>query len=217
MILGILEYMFTSLETALTALVHTLPLEWFALIASFVEEVLAPIPSPSVMILTGSAAAIQQYSLLGLLSLIGIAAVGKTVGAFFVYVIADKAENILTRYFSKLFPVTHEEIEGLGNKLTGGLRDYVVLILLRAFPFMPSVVVSVGSGVLKIRMHLYLVSTFIGTIIRDSIYLYFGYAGITILGDIIAKSTSLEHTIEVIVLVSLGILFIYLYRTKRKG
>ncbi len=203
--------MFTELEILLTSLLQMLPLEVFAFVASFVEEVLAPIPSPTVMILTGSAASVQMYPVYGLIILAIIAALGKTLGAILVYTIANKGEDIVLTKYSRFFPITHEEIENFGTKLSGGVRDYVVLTLLRAFPFMPSVVISVGSGILKINMRLFVISTFIGTIVRDSIYLYFGYVGTGILGEIISKSSSLETTIEFLVIAFVIILLGYLY------
>lgn len=206
--------MLHHIETYLSGLVSTLPLELFVFVGSFIEEIIAPIPSPTIPILTGSLAATQEYSLYGIFLLAIIAAIGKTCGACVVYTIANKAENALTTHFAKLLPLSHTDIESFGAKLRGGFRDYFALILLRAFPFMPSVVVSVGSGVLKVRMHMFIITTFLGTIIRDSLYLYFGYAGITILGSLIEQFNTIEQYIEYSVLA--GVIFMLIFLSLRR-
>lgn len=207
--------MFTTLEIALISLLHTLPLEVFAFVASFIEEVIAPIPSPTVMVLTGSAASVQEYTLYGLIVLALIAALGKTLGALVVYTIADRGENFILEKFSRFSRVSHTDIERLGAHLRGDLRDYVLLTTLRALPFIPSVVVSVGSGLLKVEKRLFIVSTILGTIIRDSVYLYFGFVGTDVLGDIITGSASVETAIEIGALMCVVIGFVYLYMRRK--
>jgi membrane protein DedA with SNARE-associated domain len=202
--------MISNIEILLTSLITTLPLELFAFVASFIEEIIAPIPSPTVMILTGAAALVQGYTIPSLILLIFIAACGKTIGALIVYIIADKSEDYILGMFKKFFVVSRDEIAQFGNKLTGGSRDYMVLILIRAFPFVPSVVVSVGSGILKIQKKLYIITTFIGTVIRDSIYLTFGYIGSNALGVFIEHSQVIEHYIEYIVSILIACVLIFL-------
>lgn len=203
-------HMFAQLESILISFANTLPLEVFVFIASFVEEVIAPIPSPTVMLVAGSFARVQDYAFFALVLLALIGAVGKTVGALVVYFITDKGEDFVMEKFGKFFGVTHEDVEKLGKKLGNGVRDYVVLTLLRAFPFMPSVVVSVGGGLLKVPLPLFITSTFLGTILRDGLYLYAGYAGATALFAIINKSSNLETYIEV--LVALAVVGFIVYR-----
>ncbi len=209
--------MFAQLEEILLSFANTLSLEVFVFVASFVEEVVAPIPSPTVMILAGSFAKVQEYSLYALVPLALIGAIGKTIGALVVYTITDKAEDFVMNRFGKFFGVTHEDVENFGKKLGNGMRDYVLLILLRALPFIPSVVVSVGSGLLKVPLPLFIISTFLGTIVRDSIYLYAGYAGVTALFAIINKSSNLETYIEVGVILAVLTFIGYRIYLRRKN
>lgn len=197
--------MIAYLEEMLRAYVHILPLEVFVLVASIVEEIIAPIPSPSVMMLAGSFAFIQDYVLWGLLPLAVIGAVGKTIGGLVVYGISDRAEDVIMNTFGKFFGVTHEDIERLGRKLQGGARDYVLLTFLRALPIVPSVILSVGGGVLKVRLPLFIFSTFVGTIFRDGLYLYAGYTGITFFVNLIADAGHIEGYVQIgVVLLVLG-------------
>jgi len=209
--------LFANLENALISLIHTLPLEVFVLIASFVEEVVAPIPSPTVMVLAGSFAKIQAYTPYSLILLALIGAVGKTIGGYVVYVLSQKGSGFLVTKFGSFFNVTPAQIEKFGAHLGHGARDYVVLTIFRALPFVPSVVVSVGSGILKVPRMLFLVSTFLGTIVRDSIYLYAGFMGTKLLTSLIEHTTALESVVQGFVVIVI-ILFVgrVLYLKLRK-
>lgn len=195
--------MFSNLEVMLMSFVNTLSLEVFVFVASCVEEIVAPIPSPTVMVLAGSFAKAQEYTLLALIPLALLGAFGKTVGALVVYTITDKSEDFVMHKFGKFFNVSHSDVENFGKKLGHGMYDYVLLTVLRALPFMPSVVVSVGSGLLKVPLPLFIVSTFLGTILRDGFYLYAGYIGAQALTAIINHSSNIETYVEVVVVAAL--------------
>lgn len=209
--------MFTHLEELLLSYIHTLPLELFAFVASFIEEVIAPIPSPTVMVMTGSFAALQDRALSALILIAIIAAVGKTIGALIVYFITDKMEDLIVTRFGRFFGVTHEEIERLGTKLGHGARDYLLLTFFRALPIMPSSVVSVGCGLLKVPLRLYIISTFLGTILRDSVYLYVGFVGTTALSSFVSKSSSIESIIQLLIVGAFAVLLGYLYIKRRNN
>jgi membrane protein DedA with SNARE-associated domain len=213
---GVYWGMFTHAEVLLVSYIHALPLELFVFVASFIEEVVAPIPSPTVMVLSGSVAAIQDYTIFGLIVIAIIGAIGKTVGAIIVYFIADKAEDVVIGRFGAYFGVAREDIENLGKKLQGGLRDYTVLTVLRALPIMPSSIVSVGCGVLKIPLRLYIVATFIGTILRDGVYLLVGYLGIDMLTSLVKQSSHIESYVEIAILVIVFLFAGYYILKKRR-
>ncbi len=189
--------MFTKIETSLVALTEVLPLELFVAVGSVVEEIVAPIPSPAIMVIAGSLAEAEGRGILGLIPLALAGAVGKTIGALVVYTIVDKSENFFTSRFGKFLNITPGEIERLGSKLGKGVHDYVLLTFLRALPVMPSVVISGGAGLLKISRTLFLVSTFFGTIIRDGFYLYAGYLGTEVLKKMVETTANLEAYVEV--------------------
>ena len=203
--------MFTLFETKLFSLAHMVPLEGFVLVASIVEEIVAPIPSSALMFFAGSVAKLNNYSVWDLMVLSILGAIGKTIGAHVVYVIVDRTEDVLLGKWGKHLGVQHEDIEKLGTKLTGGIRDYIVLIGLRATPIIPSVILSVGGGLLKIPRKLFLISTFVGTIFRDGLYLVAGFFGIGILQHIIDRANKIEHYIEIgfgiIIVAGLGYYF----------
>ena len=76
--------MIETLINYLTLLSNRIPVELFVLIGSFVEEVVAPIPSPLVTTITGSLAYSQGYIPVALCLLGLLAAVGKTIGSVII-------------------------------------------------------------------------------------------------------------------------------------
>lgn len=209
--------MFAYFETILMSFVNTLSPEVFVFIASIIEEVIAPIPSPTVMVVAGSVAQLQERALFFLVPLAIIGALGKVIGALFVYVISDKAEDFVLRRFGNFFNVSHEDVEAFGKKLGNGKRDYVLLTVLRALPFIPSVLLSVGSGVLKIPLPLFIFSTFFGTIIRDGFYLYAGFVGTEILSAFVTQTTHMETYVEVFAAVVVISILVRMYFLKKKN
>lgn len=209
--------MFHTLETMLTSSVHVLPLEVFVFIGSVIEEIVAPIPSPAVMLIAGSVSEMQGRGLWALALLAVIGAIGKTAGASVVYMVADKAEDLLMSSCGKFFKLSKDDVEKLGSKLGNGMRDYVVMTFLRAMPVMPSIVISAGSGLLKLPLRLFLISTFLGTIIRDGFYLYAGYAGATFLMSLVEQSSAIEKGVQIGIAIAavLGIGF-WLYKKRTR-
>jgi membrane protein DedA with SNARE-associated domain len=208
--------MFSYLEEMLMGLAHTLSFPAFAFLGSFLEEVIAPIPSPAVMLVLGALVEIGEGTVHDLIPLAFIGALGKTLGALVVYFIADKGEDIITRKFGGLWGVTHDDIEHFGKKLGNDVHAYVLLTVLRALPFLPSVLLSVGSGILKVPRSVFIVSTFFGTIIRDSLYLYVGFVGTEALRSFVDASANVESYVEIAVgLLVLGVLTYFFFRKKR--
>lgn len=170
--------MFERFTSMLVSLADRMPVEAFTFVGSFVEEVVAPIPSPIVMTAAGSIANAQghPFAYLFVLSLIGAA--GKTLGALLVYGVSFYAGVFFVDRFGRFFGVTHADIGKLKSKLDGGIKDLLLVTLFRALPVMSSAVVSIGCGVLRIGFWTYLIATIVGTIVRDFFYLYVGYSGV---------------------------------------
>ncbi|MBY0310355.1 VTT domain-containing protein [Patescibacteria group bacterium] len=210
--------MTSGLEQSLTSLIEAIPLELFAFIASFIEEVIAPIPSAGVLVLTGSFAAVQGRTVLELIPLVVIAAAGKALGAIIVYFFADKISHFVFRSFGKWFKVSSEEVSELGKRITGTPRDYLILTACRALPIIPSSAMSVGCGVLKIPFRLFMITTVIGTIVRDSVFIYAGYTGADFLKRLTEHSVSIESYVQLGIVSAVILVFIYIYvRRSRKA
>ena len=193
------------------------PLELFVFIGAFVEEVLAPVPSPIIMTLGGSIAEAQNKPIfyLGLLAIIG--AIGKTFGAWILYFIADRAEDVLIGRWGRFFGVTSREIESIDKRFNKGWRDYVFLTLARATPIIPSAPVSVVCGVIKLKLKTYLISTFIGTSFRNILFLYVGYVGVSSYEKIINGIDSIESLIQIIFGIIIVGIIIWAYYKRMKS
>ncbi len=206
-----------AIESFVLNLAHSLPLEIFVTLGSFLEEVIAPIPSPSIMVIAGSFASVQHYSHYELALLVVFASIGKTLGGVTMYYIAHHARDIAFRFFGRFIDITEEDTRRFGERFTGTPHDYGVYIFLRAVPIIPSILLSFGSGVVKLPLRLFIIGTFVGTLIRDTFYLLVGYSGAAFLARSLAHSNTLESLTEYIVFSAIGISILYLvYRRHKK-
>jgi len=172
-----MEELFQPLINWLESLATSVSLEFFVVVGAFLEEIIAPIPSPFVMTTAAVLAQVQGYSNVQLGFLVFIAALAKTASSYVVYVIADKAEDVVVGKFGKYFGVSHKHIERIGFFLTKTWWDNVLLLLARSIPIVPTFPISVGAGVIKYDLKGYLAMTFIGTFIRNIFYLWIAYFG----------------------------------------
>jgi membrane protein DedA with SNARE-associated domain len=192
-----------------------MPLPWFAFVGAFVEEVIAPIPSPLVMTLAGSISATNDNPISYLFFLAFIGAVGKTIGSYIIYVLADKGEDVVMNKFGKLLGVSHREVEIIGKHLNKGWRDDFVLFLLRAVPIMPTAPVSIVCGLVKLNLRTYITSTFLGTMVRNIFYLYLGYTSLGALESVNEGIDSFEKIGYLVILITLGLAFAYIFYQRK--
>jgi membrane protein DedA with SNARE-associated domain len=192
-----------------------LPLELFVLIGSFVEEVISPIPSFVVMIPAGAAAQVQGVGWAYLLVLGLLGGLGRMVGSIVLYVLADKAEDWLFAKGRSFFGITHKQMERFGKRFSGRPRDFTALVLLNAVPVIPTALLSLTCGFIKINFRMFVLATFFGATVNAVFYMSIGYAGL----QIVEQLSSLELTLQIMALLFFAALlgwFIY-YRTKKRG
>jgi membrane protein DedA with SNARE-associated domain len=171
-----------EIEESVRDLAAILPLEVFVVVGSFVEEVVGPIPSTVVMATAGVFARLEDRTLLFVLWLAVLGALGKTLGAWIYYVLGDKLEDVVVRRFGRYLGVRHEDIESIGARFgKNHWRDGGLLLALRLIPFFPSTAISIACGVIRINQSVYLAVTWLGSFGKDLVYAYSGYAGVTAL------------------------------------
>src|SRR3989344_274897 len=212
-----MNFMFDALVDYLVHIAAKIPVSVFVTVGAFVEEVIAPIPSPLVMTLAGSIAEAQGRPVAFLLLLALLGAAAKTLGSWLVYFVSDKAEDIVVGKFGKFLGVSHKEVEGIGKLLSGGIKDDLILFLLRAIPIVPTAPVSIVSGLLKLKLRTYLNSTFWGTLVRNILYLYLGFSGFTTLESLNEGLETWESVGYVIIFALLAVLVIWFYQRRRSG
>ena len=200
----------------LDQLARSIPLPVFAFLGSVIEEILAPIPSPMVMTLAGSIAKSQNQTFWYLIYISIFASFGKTIMSYVYYVIGDKAEDLLLSKFGKYIGISHKEVEQMGKHFNGSIRDDLIILVFRIVPILPTAVVSVVCGTVKMNLFTYLRATFIGFIFRSLIFLYIGYAGIATYQELSEGSSFTDVIKYVALILLLASPFVYVYYKKYK-
>jgi membrane protein DedA with SNARE-associated domain len=174
-----------EIEMLLRAFATSMPLGAFSFFGSLLEEVVSPIPSYLIMGIVGTLAFAQKISFAGLLLLVVIGSLGKTIGAAFYYFIGDKLEDLLRNSLGRFFSVRPETIENFGKRFTGKhWKDGGVIFLLRLFPITPTTPVSIACGIFKIRFDVYFLATYLGYFFKDLVYILLGYYGVASVGKL---------------------------------
>lgn len=206
-----MKELLTAIEEMLKNSANYLPLELSSFLGGLVEEVIAPIPSPFVMAAVGSAAFAQSKAFLALAWLALVGSAGKTIGAWVIYFIADKMEDVVIDKFGKFLGVSHAEVEGIGKKMKGNWKDVLVLFILRALPVVPSSPVSAVCGIIKVKMRTYLIATFAGNFFRNLFYIYVGYSGISALESMMSGLDNMESFVQIGIFAILAACVIWIY------
>ncbi|MFC1700212.1 histidine phosphatase family protein [Patescibacteria group bacterium] len=208
LILPIIEY--------LERLSQHVPLEVFTIVGTFLEEVIAPIPSPFVLTTAGSITAAQNNPLSYILFIALLGAISKTFGGWLLYVLFDKGGDFLVDKIGKFLGVTKGEIEKIGSYLNGGWKEKVILFVLRALPMAPSSPISITCGLIKLNMKTFLVTTFFGTIIRNLSYLYLGYTGLAASKSVASGLERSESIGQIVVIAAIVIFLIWGFLKRKK-
>lgn len=208
---------FIWLTQVLESFATKVPLEVFVVVGSLVEEIVAPIPSPSILTLAGSIALSQQKTIVFLIWLAILGSIGKTLGGWVLYWIGDKAEDIITMKWGKFFGISHKHIEHLGNKFHKGHKDIILLTFLRCLPIFPSAPISIGCGVIRLPIKIYLLGTFLGTIVRGFIYIYLGYSGVELLKSLSTHLDRTETILQLLIFVILVVIIVWSYWKRNKS
>ena len=189
-----MDQIVTQLTTWIESLAHAVSLEFFVIVGAFLEELVAPIPSPFVMTTAAVLAQVQNYSWLQYVILILLATGAKTVSTLLVYLVSDKAEDLLVGKFGHYFGLNHAHIEKIGLLITKSNWGHVLFLLARALPIVPTFPVSVGAGIIKYPLKAYVSLTFIGVLLRNISYLMvamFGWNFLQVIQSTLAKYPAL--------------------------
>jgi membrane protein DedA with SNARE-associated domain len=159
-------------------------------VAEFVEEVIVPIPSA--MILLGSGFVFLKGSIsLSFLNTLFFTVVipataGLTIGSLVIYLLVFKFEKPFIEKFGKYLTIEQKDLDQMNERFNSGKLDEIFIILARIFPIVPSVVIAVFCGLIKMPWKKYLIITIIGAFFRSLILslvgwqvgeLYIKYAG----------------------------------------
>ena len=144
---------------------------WGVLIATFIEEAVAPIPSALVPTAAGFFLIPPELALVPALlrTVVVIAlpvAVGVTLGASAVYGIAYAGGRSVIERFGKWVGLQWEQIETMQRRFTGKRSDELLLFVFRLIPIIPGVGLSGFCGVVRYPFVPFAVITFLGAFLR---------------------------------------------------
>ncbi len=186
-----------------------IPLELYVFFGGFVEELIAFIPSPLIMVSAGSLAFKQGHSFSYTLFLVLLVAVSKTIGSLVIYCLADKLEDIFLLKFGKFFGVSHKEVEAIGKRFDKTWKDDFLVFFLRAVPVFPGTPVAVISGLIKLNLKTYIGATFMGVWVRSLFFAVIGYYGISQFNDLFASIENIVKFLLVLTVFLFGLYFVY--------
>lgn len=190
----------------LNAFAEQVSLPVFMAAGAVIEEIIAIIPSPFVPLTSGSLALAQNKTIYYLVFLGVIGAIAKTLASLLTYWVADKAEDFITKgKFSKFLGLESNDIERYGKMFSEGAKDEIILIILRALPFVPSLPVSLVAGLIKIDIKSFAWSTAVGIFIRNMFYLLISFYGLQQFQSVLDSFDTLSLVLEVGVVAVFGI------------
>lgn len=214
--MGHMSGLIAPIITYLERLAQYVPLEVFTIIGTFLEEVIAPIPSPFVLTTAGTITKAQNNPLSYILFIAILASISKTFGGWILYNLTDKIEDVFTSKFGKFIGITSNDVEKIGSYFNGGKKDWLVLFALRSIPIFPSSPISITAGLIKIKMKTFLLTTFTGTIIRNLCYLYLGYAGLAASEEVMAGLDKSETVGKVIIVVMFAGVLLWGFKKRKQ-
>ncbi|MEK7531891.1 MAG: VTT domain-containing protein [Patescibacteria group bacterium] len=187
--------------------------------ASFIEEVIVPIPSTLIMSFAG-AVFLNGLSgfdfFFGLIFFVALpVSLGLTLGssvlyAFFYFVGRPGIEK-----YGKFFGLSWKDVEKISQKLEKSGRNSYALFFLRATPFVPSAVLNAFCGVIRWKYRSFAFITFVGTFIRASILGSLGF----FLGVAAVRVSHIFKTLEDDIFILSGVIFLaflFFWRKRRK-
>ncbi len=188
-----------------------------------IETLIAPIPSPVIMMAAGFLLTQGQPLHIQLLiitvDVMLIGALASTIGSFFGYGIAYIGGYPVIKRYGKYLGTSIEEVEYMRQRFEKSSRDETFLFVARAVPIIPLSVVSIVAGAIRMDGKRFALVTFLGALPRC---LILGLAGLfvgaafTQLGEMI----DLLETITLLLLILFIVVFIVfrlVLRRKARG
>lgn len=188
-------------------------------LASVIEEVFAPIPSALIMTMSGFIFIPEGFSLVSLSKLIFVvalpAALGVTLGSYFIYFIARFGGRLIIEKFGKYVGLYLSDIEKLEQKMSGTSKDELLIGTARVIPIVPSVAISAFCGIIEMNVFKYFYITLAGTFVRGLILGGIGWQA----GNVYEKYAALIQDLEKWILLStiLGLIVFVVIKYSKRG
>ncbi|MBS1266351.1 MAG: hypothetical protein MAG795_00318 [Candidatus Woesearchaeota archaeon] len=183
-------------------------------IGVLIEAIIAPIPSP-IIVMTAGLVLIEPGLALstGLWKIFWIvtipASIGQTIGNYVVYGIAHWGGKPLIKKYKKWLGFSWRDVIKLKRKF--GKNQSWSLFILRAIPVMPLSIISGCAGLIKIDWKKYGLFSFLGLIPRNFVLAFIGWR----LSNVYVKIADKFDNIETLISLTLVGGFLLLILVKR--
>jgi len=154
-------------------------------LAALLETIVPPIPTLAVFPTAGFLASQQEISLVGVIPMIILGAIGATIGTSSIYFIALKLGRIVLLRYLKYFRISEKKLERVESWFEK-YGDKAVLFG-RMIPVMREMI-SVPAGLLEMRIPKFIVYTFVGSLLWSTVTILSGYY----FGEAIGLATTLS-------------------------
>ena len=179
-------------------------------LASVLEEIIAPIPSTLVVF---SSAVLLTQGLHGwdaiavvIFKIMIPASAGITLGSLFPYFLARIGEKVAVEKFGKFLGLKWSAIESMQKRVEKASSIELAIFVTRAIPGVPSLAVSIFSGLTRIPVRKYMLWSFLGCLPRNLILGLLGWWGGKQYGAGMEILSNLEgHVMAVIVAVIIAL------------
>ncbi len=199
-------------------------LPWGALgvfVASVIEEVIAPIPSPLIITMSGFLFVTGPLSwsvIYALIFKVSIpAALGVTLGSYTIYFIARFGGKFFIEKWGKYIGLYWADIEKFQNRLSGTRRDEIFIGIARVIPFVPSVAISAFCGILEMNIFKYFIISFTGVFFRGIILGVLGWQVGNVYGKYAQTISSVENAVLISTIFIIGVFIMLKYKSRPKG
>ena len=211
-----IEYLINFLQ------INILP--WGALgvfVASVIEEVIAPIPSPLIITMSGFlfvTGPLSWSTIYALIFKVAIpAALGVTLGSYTIYFIARFGGKFFIEKWGKYIGLYWTDIEKFQNRLSGTRRDEIFIGIARVIPFVPSVAISAFCGILEMNVFKYFIISFVGVFFRGIILGILGWQVGNVYEKYAQTISSIENTVLISTVFVIGVFIVLKYKGRPKG
>lgn len=199
-----------------------IPLGWIGVfVAAIIEEVIAPIPSAFITMGSGfvlmDKLPITAANLLKLFLIISVpAASGMAVGSLFVYGIAYVGGKPVLKKWGKWLGLSWEDLDKAEQKLRSHHTDELMIFFIRTIPIIPSVAISAFCGLLRVKLHDYIIFTFLGSLIRASILGFVGWRLGNLYIHYAEKIDEWENVVLWVLAIIVALLIAYFHFSRRR-
>jgi membrane protein DedA with SNARE-associated domain len=190
-------------------------------IGVLIESILAPIPSPLIIMAAGfimlpSNVSIFEIMIPLLFTITLPGAIASTLGSYIGYAIGYFGGKPLIKKFEWLLGVSWDELDKAAKYFQKGIKDELIILLARAIPIMPLSVFSALSGVLRFEIKKFTLFTFLGTLIRIFVLGIIGWLMGSAYEQMANRIDSWEIIGYVIMAAMVGIGIYYLFKNKKR-